>query len=61
MKSKDSVFHIIFGIMLMFFIVIVVCLAAKCDVESLADTEYSRTAPFIEDGSGRHTRMRGAA
>lgn len=52
MKSKDSVFHIIFGIMLMFFIVIVVYLAAKCEAKPLADAEYDRTAPFTE---GWHT------
>lgn len=48
MKSKDSVFHIIFGFMLMFFIVIVVYLAAKCEAKPLADAEYDRTAPFTE-------------
>lgn len=52
MKSKNSVFHIIFGIMLFFFIVVVVYLAAKCRTVSLADAEYDKTAPFID---GWHT------
>lgn len=52
MKSKNSVFHIIFGVMLIFFAAIIVCLAAKCDVRPLADAEYDRTAPFAE---GWHT------
>lgn len=52
MKSKNSVFHIIFGIMLFFFIAVVVYLASKCKTKSLADVEYGKTAPFIE---GWHT------
>lgn len=52
MKSKNSVFHIIFGIMLFFFIVVVVYLAAGCKTKSMADAEYDRTASFIE---GWHT------
>ena len=52
MRSKDTVFHLIFGIMLVFFIVVVVYLAANCKAKPLADSEYDKTAPFTE---GWHT------
>ncbi|MBD5128415.1 MAG: GGDEF domain-containing protein [Ruminococcaceae bacterium] len=52
MRSKNFVFHLIFGIMLMLFIAVVVYLTAKCDVKPLADTEYDKTAPFE---NGWHT------
>lgn len=52
MRSKDSVFHFIFGIMLIFFIAVVVYLAANCKAKPLADAEYDKTAPFTE---GWHT------
>ncbi len=52
MRSKDSAFHLIFGIMLVFFIAVVVYLAANCRTGSLADAEYNNTAPFMD---GWHT------
>ena len=52
MRSKVSVFHFIFGIMLIFFITIAICLAANNKAESLAEREYDKTAPFMD---GWHT------
>ena len=52
MRSKVSVFHFIFGVMLIFFITIVVCLSANNKAESLAEREYDKTAPFTD---GWHT------
>lgn len=47
MKSRVFVFHIIFGVMVAFFVTAVVYLAASCDTASLADAEYGKTAPFV--------------
>lgn len=52
MKSWDSVFHLIFCIMLLFFLAATVYLAANCNTKSLADAEYDKTAPFMD---GWHT------
>lgn len=52
MKSRNGIFPVIFGIMLAFFTIVSVYLAAKGAGRSLADAEYSRTAPFTK---GWHT------
>lgn len=52
MRIKGSVFHMIFGALMILFIVITAYLAANCKAKSLADAEYERTSPFID---GWHT------
>ena len=52
MRSKESLFQNIFGVLLIIFIVIAVYLAANCKAKPLADAEYERTSPFAE---GWHT------
>ena len=52
MRSRDSIFHLIFCIMLLFFLGVTVYLAANNDTGSLADAEYDKTAAFVE---GWHT------
>lgn len=52
MRSRFSVFHLIFGIMLVIFIWVAVYLAANSKTIPLSDTEYDKTAPFM---NGWHT------
>ncbi|MDE6727062.1 MAG: GGDEF domain-containing protein [Oscillospiraceae bacterium] len=52
MRSKNGIFSVIFAVMLAFFAIVTVYLAAKCDAKPLADAEYDKTAPFTE---GWHT------
>lgn len=52
MKSKNTVFHAIYVVMLVLFIGIAVYLAAKDVSPSLAETEFGRTASFM---TGWHT------
>lgn len=52
MKSKRSIFPILFCVMLAFVTIISVGIAARNDSVSLAEAEYGRTAPFAD---GWHT------
>ncbi|MDE6733021.1 MAG: GGDEF domain-containing protein [Oscillospiraceae bacterium] len=52
MKSKKSVFPILFCVMLAFVTIISVSIAARNERVSLAEAEYGRTAPFVD---GWHT------
>lgn len=52
MKSKKSVFPIVFCVMLAFVTIISVSIAARNESVSLAEAEYGRTAPFAD---GWHT------
>lgn len=52
MKQKRFGFHLIYGIMMLFFLFVIIFVAAKPKPQSLADTEYEKTAPFTE---GWHT------
>lgn len=52
MKSKRSIFPILFCVMLAFVTIISVGIAARNDSVSLAEAEYRRTAPFAD---GWHT------
>lgn len=50
--KKSNVFSVIFTVMLAFFVIVSVFLAARCDATSLADAEYNKTSSFME---GWHT------
>lgn len=52
MKSKKAIFPVIFCVMLAFVTIISVSIAARNESVSLAETEYGRTAPFVD---GWHT------
>ena len=52
MKSRNTVFHIAYGIMLGMFVIIIVLIAVRGAGKSLAQSEYDRTEPFM---SGWHT------
>lgn len=52
MKQKRFTFHLIYGIMMLFFLVVVISIAVKPKSGSLADMQYDKTAPYTE---GWHT------
>lgn len=52
MKQKRFTFHLIYGIMMLFFLVVVISIAVKPKSSSLADMQYDKTAPYTE---GWHT------
>lgn len=52
MKSKKSIFPMIYGIMLGLFVIVIVYLAVRGTGKPLADAEFDRTEPFM---AGWHT------
>lgn len=52
MKQKRPWFHRVYGIMMLFFMIVVISIAVMPKNSSLADDEYNKTAPYTE---GWHT------
>lgn len=52
MKSRNNIYHIVYGIMLIFTVTVIIYLAARCSSPSISDTEFSYVAAF---DTGWHT------